>query len=82
MIHADESHTDEIEELLRSGGVMFNPPVGGRSEREPGLTSRFTPVLILSIAAAAGITAYKLLNRAYGPRREERQRERRSADQG
>ena len=54
---------------------MQNTVIAKRPSPEPGLTS---PVLIVGIAAAAGIVAYKLLNRRHGHSRRGQDRPKRN----
>jgi hypothetical protein len=60
VIHADHSHAEEIDHLLRSSGTLFNHPLGDRPEAEPGLRHSF---LIFGVAAAAGAILYTLFRR-------------------
>ncbi len=69
-IEADAAHRHEIEHLLRSGAPLYGLPKD-QSWPEPGLVS---PVVMLGIAAAAGIFIYRMLSRGS---RQERGLERR-----
>jgi hypothetical protein len=63
-IEADPAHRDDITHLLRSGAPLYTQPKD-QSWPEPGLVS---PVVMLGIAAAAGIFVYRMLSR--GSRRQ------------
>ena len=64
VIHMEEAHRREIEDLLRSSGTMFNRPLRERPAHEPGLAS---PFLIFGIAAVTGAALYSLFKRRSQP---------------
>jgi hypothetical protein len=57
VVRTDEFHRDEIEHLLRSSGTMFNPPM----RPAPRSAGSAMPLLLLAMAAVAGIATYALL---------------------